>query len=145
MPIHIKLIKHNIKRNGAYGKYFAKAVSQGEVTLTEMADEAARNCGISRGQFIRGVTELQDIMQNRLANGETVVLPGIGRFSLRVESEGVDEPKQFSISRHIKRIVCGFLPSGHRTGSGHKSQNGNIVYDFGKNTKVVWLYGCKPE
>jgi hypothetical protein len=26
-------------------------VSQGEVTLTEMADEAARNCGISRAYW----------------------------------------------------------------------------------------------
>ena len=39
------------------------------------------------------VTELQDILKQKLTEGQTVVLPGIGRFSLRVESIGVDDPK----------------------------------------------------
>ena len=33
MAIHVKLIKNNIKSRNGYGKYYAKAVSQGEVTL----------------------------------------------------------------------------------------------------------------
>jgi hypothetical protein len=40
MAVHIKLIKNNIKSSSSYGKYFAKAVSQGEVTLDEIAAEA---------------------------------------------------------------------------------------------------------
>ena len=36
MAVHIKLIKNNIKSSSSYGKYFAKAVSQGEVTLNEI-------------------------------------------------------------------------------------------------------------
>ena len=43
MAVHIKLIKNNIKSSSSYGKYFAKAVSQGEVTLNEIAAEACRN------------------------------------------------------------------------------------------------------
>ncbi len=91
MAVHIKLIRNNIKSSSSYGKYFAKAVSQGEVTMNELAEEAAINSGISRGAFIRGVTELQDMMKHRLANGQTVVIEGIGRFSLRVESIGVED------------------------------------------------------
>lgn len=37
MAVHIKLIKNNIKSSSSYGKYFAKTVSQGEVTLDETA------------------------------------------------------------------------------------------------------------
>ena len=37
MAVHIKLIKNNIKSSSSYGKYFAKTVSQGEVTLDEIA------------------------------------------------------------------------------------------------------------
>ena len=33
MSVHIKLIRNIIKSSSSYGKYFAKAVSQGEVTL----------------------------------------------------------------------------------------------------------------
>lgn len=54
MAVHIKLIRNNIKRNSAYGKYFAKAVSQGEVTLEEIAAEACRNSRLSEGTVIEG-------------------------------------------------------------------------------------------
>ena len=151
MAVHIKLIRNNIKSSSSYGKYFAKAVSQGEVTMNELAEEAAINSGISRGAFIRGVTELQDMMKHRLANGQTVVIEGIGRFSLRVESIGVEEPKQFNIGRkqfnigrHIKRIVCGFLPAGSRINIGKGTKNGHILYDFCEGVKAVWQTGFKP-
>ena len=131
MAVHIKLIKNNIKSSSSYGKYFAKTVSQGEVTLDEIAAEACRNSGFSEG-------ELQDILKQRLTEGQTVVLPGIGRFSLRVESIGVDDPKAFNIRRHITRIVCGFLPAGRRI------QGRHILYDFCEGVKAVWQTGFKP-
>ena len=86
MAVHIKLIKNNIKSSRSYGKFFAKTVSQGEVTLGEIAAEACRNSGFSKGTVDGVVTELQDILKHRLSEGQTVILPGIGRFSLRVES-----------------------------------------------------------
>ena len=144
MAVHIKLIKNNIKSSSSYGQYFAKAVGQGEVTISELAEEAAANCGITRGAFIRGITELEDIMKERLGNGQTVVLPGIGRFSLRVESVGVEDPKKFNIGHHIKRIVCGFLPASHRKSPTGSAKNGTIIYDFCEGVKAVWQYGCKP-
>ena len=52
MAVHIKLIKNNIKSSSSYGKYFAKTVSQGEVTLDEIAAEACRNSGFSEGAVV---------------------------------------------------------------------------------------------
>ena len=144
MSVHIRLVKNNIKNNNSYGKYFAKAVSQGEVTMKELAEEAAINSGISRAAFIRGVTELQDMMKHRLADGQTIVIEGIGRFSLRVESIGVDDPKQFNISRHITRFICKFLPASHRINIGNGTKNGHIIYDFCEGVKAVWQVGFKP-
>lgn len=138
MAVHIKLIRNNIKRSSSYGKYFAKTVSQGEVTLDEIAAEACRNSGFSEGAVVGVVTELQDILKHRLSEGQTVVLPGIGRFSLRVESIGVDDPKAFNIRRHISRIVCGFLPAGRRI------QGRHILYDVCDGVKVIWHKGFKP-
>ena len=138
MAVHIKLIKNNIKSSSSYGKYFAKSVSQGEVTLDEIAAEACRNSGFSEGSVIGVATEIQDIMKERLRDGQTVVLPGIGRFSLRVESIGVDDPKEFNIRRHITRIVCGFLPAGRRI------QGRHILYDLCDGVKTVWQKGFKP-
>ena len=144
MAVHFKLIKNNIKSSKSYGKYFAKAVSQGEVTMEELAADAAANCGISKGNFVRGVTELEEMMKNRLADGQTVVIEGIGRFSLRVESIGVDNPKEFNIARHITRFICGFLPSGRRINTGNGTKNGHIIYNFCDGVKAVWQNGFKP-
>ena len=105
MAVHIKLIKNNIKSSSSYGKYFAKTVSQGEVTLDEIAAEACRNGGFSEGAVVGVVTELQDILKQKLTEGQTVVLPGIGRFSLRVESIGVDDPKAFNIRQPASYVV----------------------------------------
>lgn len=138
MAVHIKLIRNNIKSSSSFGKFFAKAVSQGEVTLDEIATEACRNSHLSEGAIIGVVTELQDILKQRLSEGQTVILPGIGRFSLRVESIGVDDPKEFNLGRHITRIICGFLPASRRI------QGGRILYDFCDGVKAVWQNGFKP-
>ncbi len=132
------MIKNNIKSSKGYGKYYAKAVSQGEVTLDDIAKEACRNSGCSEGTVVMVVTELQDILKHRLSEGQTVILPGIGRFSLRVESIGVSDPKEFNIGRHITRVICRFLPAGRRIADGH------ILYDFCQGVKAVWQNGFKP-
>lgn len=132
MAIKIKLIKNNIKRSSAYGKFFAKAVSQGEVSFDDIAAETCRRNGISEGTIHAVVTDMKDVVQRELCKGRTVVFPGLGRFSLRVESEGVEDPSKFSIRRHITRILCGFLPSGHR---GFHRQ---ITYEIGEGVKVEW-------
>ena len=132
MSVYIRLIRNNIKSSSSYGKYFAKAVSQGEVTLDEIAAEACRNSGFSEGSVIGVATEIQDIMKQRLREGQTVVLPGIGRFSLRVESDGVDRPQDFNLRHHIRRIICRFLPASHR------NNDGTLTYHFSEDVPVVW-------
>ena len=84
------------------------------------------------------------MMKHRLSDGQTVVIEGIGRFSLRVESIGVDNPKEFNIARHISRFICGFLPSGRRINAGRGTKNGPILYDFCEGVKAVWQKGFKP-
>jgi len=138
MAIHIKLIRNNIKSSSSYGKYFAKTVSQGEVTLRDMVRQSLMARGYDDAAVVTVVTDLEHALKVKLSDGYTVVIPGIGRFSLRVESQGVDEPKQFNLRRHITRIVCGFLPAGRRV-SGR-----NILYNFCEGVTAVWQHGCKP-
>ena len=138
MAVHIKLVRNNIKSSSSYGKYFAKAVSQGEVTLKELAADACRNSSLSHGAVIHVVTELEDMLKQRLSEGQTERIEGIGSFSLRVESIGVDDPKSFNLRYHIKRIICGFLPAGHRR------CDHSISYNFCEDVKTVWQIGAKP-
>ena len=132
MAVHIRLVKNNIKRSSSYGKYFAKAVSQGEVTLKDLIKESLMAKGYSVGAVDSVISDLEHALKVKLAQGQTVVVDGIGRFSLRVESEGIDDPAQFSLKRHIKRIVCGFLPASHRT------TGGKLSYNLCEDVKVAW-------
>jgi len=133
MAVHIKLIKNNIKSSSSYGKYFAKTVSQGEISFRQITEEACRNSHLSEGTVIAVVTELEDLLKEKLSDGHTVVLPGIGRFSLRVESTGVDEPRQFNIKQHItfsttSATVC--KPYGRRGLSPRAVETGFRTYSF---------------
>ena len=138
MAIHIKLIRNNIKSSSSFGKYFAKTVSQGDVTLKDMVRETLMARGYDSSAVTAVVADLEHALKVKLSDGYTVVIPEIGRFSLRVESQGVDEPKKFNLRRHITRIVCGFLPAGHR------AAGRNIVYNFCDGVEAVWQHGCKP-
>lgn len=138
MEVHIRLVRNSIKSSRSYGKYFAKTVSQGEVTLKDLAAEACRNCSASTGDVILVLTELEDMLKQRLAEGQTVRIEGIGSFSLRVKSIGVDDPKTFNLGRHIKRIVCRFLLASHRR------HDHRISYNFSEGVKTVWQIGAKP-
>ena len=123
---------------GLYSRVYGVKAAAGKSRLDEIAAEACRNSGFSEGAVVGVVTELQDILKQKLTEGQTVVLPGIGRFSLRVESIGVDDPKAFNIRQHITRVVCGFLPAGRRI------QGRHILYDFCDGVKAVWQKGFKP-
>ena len=70
MSIKIRLIKNNIKRSSSYGKYFAKTVSQGEITLKDLAIEASRNSTLRKSDVIAVVTEIEEMLRYRLAEGQ---------------------------------------------------------------------------
>ena len=131
MAIKIQLLKNNIKSSPNYGKYYAKTIARGEVTMADLMKEVQRNCSLKEADVIHVITELQDTMKHHLAEGQTIALDGIGRFRLSVESECVDAPEKFNIRRHIRRVICKFLPSSHR------NHDGTIQYDFCKDVTVV--------
>lgn len=139
MSIRIRLIQNRITQSPNCGKYLAKTISQGEVTLTELVRELRRD-GLSQGTVEGVIIDLGRAVERALADGKTVVLPRLGRFSLRVESDCVDEPRDFDIATNIRRIVCRFLPAGTR----HHQRNGNITQTVAEGATVEWQKGCKP-
>ena len=75
MAIHIKLIRNNIKSSSSYGKYFAKTVSQGEVSLNDMVRESLLARGYSESAVVAVVADLEHALKVKLSDGYTVVLP----------------------------------------------------------------------
>ena len=144
MSIRIKLRKNEIKSNRNYGQYFAETVSMGTVGVEQMAEEISQNCTLKSSDVQGALIALQEVMASHLQNGEKVVLPGIGSFSLAAESSGVEDPDRFNQKRHILGIKCRFRPSGKR----QRGKNGPITHDLVGGAKVDWvpLYkkGRKP-
>ena len=66
-------------------------------------------------------------------DSHTVVIDGLGRFDLTVESEGVDNPQSFRIDRDIKKVKCRFLPAGKR------NIDGCITSKLSEKQEVEWL------
>lgn len=135
MSIRIKLRRNEIKSNKNYGRYFAETVSMGTVDLDQLAEEIGRNCTMKPSDIKGALIAMQEVMKTHLQNGETVVLPGIGSFSLAAESTGVEDPKKFSLQRNIRGVKCRFRPSGKREGG----RNGTLCYDLINGTKVDWV------
>lgn len=135
MSIRIKLRRNEIKSNKNYGRYFAETVSMGTVGAEQMAEEISRNCTLKPGDVQGALIALHEVMASHLQNGKTVVLPGIGSFSLAAESSGVESPEEFSPKRHVSGIKCRFRPSGKRRGG----KNGPIEYDLVGDAKVDWV------
>lgn len=115
MAIVLKLYKHKDSENKEIdGKWFAKTKKMQEVNLNEIARLLARRTGMTRGTALTVLIDVVDVMKEQMANGRTVVLGDLGRFSYSVRSSLVDRPEDFDPCRHIKRILCRFLPVGKR-------------------------------
>ena len=135
MAVFIKLRKDSMSANKAHHKYYAHMVSTGEVGTEELAEAIQENTTFKRGEVRGIIDELVSEMKRQLSRGQTVCLDGFGRFHLSVESEGVDNPKDFNIGKNIKRVKCKFHPAGSRQGV----KNGKVTQLFGDGVDVKWF------
>lgn len=123
MAVEIRLEQSKFKDKKGAGKWYARTVSTGEVTTDVLADSIQENTSFTRGDVRGLVVALVDEIAYRLREGSTVVLEGLGRFHLTVESEPVDSPEEFDIKTHVKNVKCKFVPTSTRNGrTGKKEQ-----------------------
>lgn len=114
MALRFKLRKNNIKSNKSYGKWYAHTLRNTELDLTEISNRVQSNCGVSRANVVAVITALQDVVSKGLKNGHVVNLGELGKFYLSIRSECVDNPDDFSVRKHVKGVVCKYIPEGHR-------------------------------
>jgi len=119
MAVFIKLRKDSMSANKAHHKYYAHMVSTGEVGTEELAEAIQENTTFKRGEVRGIIDELVSEMKRHLS----------------VESEGVDDPKDFNIGKNIKRVKCKFHPAGSRQGV----KNGKVTQLFGDGVDVKWF------
>lgn len=134
MSLQVRLQKSQFNEGNRAGKWYLRTVSQGEVSTEELADHIQRDTSFTRGD-VRGIIyALVDEMQLQLSQGKTVVLEGIGRFHLSVESHAKTKPEALNLNDCVKNVKCRFVAAGRRNRDDHRK-----IEQFGEGVKVEWF------
>ena len=95
MSIYYRLYQNKMKNNKACGKYFARAVHTDMVDLDDISDIIERNCTLKRSDVKACLTELVEVMRDKMQSSNKVRINGLGIFKINVKSTGVDAPGDF--------------------------------------------------
>ena len=106
-------MKYRIKKETkptlpTYGKYKAVAVHYQTVD-----NETAQRMGTHPAN-VRGIlVSLAEVINNHLREGDRVRLEDWGMMKLEIESEKVDNLKDFKAKKHIRGVRLHFLPESY--------------------------------
>ena len=94
-----------------FGKYKAVAVNNQTIESRELYEEAARHSGVSGGVLEGLMMTVAETVRRHLKNGDKVYLKDFGLLKLEIESEKVDNLKDFRAKKHIRGVRLHFIPS----------------------------------
>jgi predicted histone-like DNA-binding protein len=90
-------------------KWYATAVSTGEVSLKALGKEITQRSTVNHADTLAVLEALTQVLRDRLDEGKIVRFSDFGSFQVAVGSEGAESPDQFSVSR-IKTRKIVFRP-----------------------------------
>ena len=96
-----------------YGKYKAVAVHNQTISSEEILKEAAHNNPLSEGVLVAALIRLSEVVNRHLRAGDRVRLRDWGMMKLEIESEKVDNLKDFRANKHIRGVRLHFLPESY--------------------------------
>ena len=94
-----------------FGKYKAVAVHNQTIESRELYEEAARRSGVSGGVLEGLMMTVAETVRRHLKNGDKVRLKDFGLLKLEIESEKVDNLKDFRAKKHIRGVRLHCIPS----------------------------------
>ena len=96
-----------------YGKYKAVAVHNQTIESRQLFDEAARHMSISGGVLEGMMMTVAETVRRHLQMGDKVRLRDFGLMKLEIESDKVDDPKDFRAKKHIRGVRLHFIPESY--------------------------------
>ena len=107
------LFKATPKRNPqdieAEPKYYATAVTKSKTGIDELSETVASASTVSRADTYAVIISLLETIIKEFKAGRTVDLGKLGRFTISLKSEGVEDPKDLT-SAHVKDAKINFYP-----------------------------------
>ena len=108
-------IKKETKPNlPTFGKYKAVAVHNQVIESRQLYEEAARHSGVSGGVLEGLMMSVAETVYRHLRMGDKVRLKDFGLFKLEIESEKVDNLKDFRAQKHIRGVRLHFIPESYK-------------------------------
>ena len=114
MSLRFTLNKYQIKSHQSYGKWYAHTLRGEELRMDEIERLVQASCTVTCADVRAVLTALHDVLLRELKEGRVVSLGELGKLYLSIRSVCVEHPDDFSVQRHVKGVVCKYLPQGHR-------------------------------
>ena len=130
-------MKYRIKKETkttlpTFGKYKAVAVHYQTVESRQIVKETAQRMGTHPAN-VRGVlVSLAEVINSHLREGDRVRLEDWGMMKLEIESEKVDNLKDFRAKKHIRGVRLHFLPERYE---GSQPLYQGLTFEKDKNYK----------
>lgn len=96
-----------------FGKYKAVAVHEKTIESEQIIKETALHTGFSTGNIKGVLISIAEVVNSHLRDGDRVRLPDWGMMKLEIESDKVDDPKEFRAKKHIRGVRLHFLPQSN--------------------------------
>ena len=111
-------MKYRIKKETkptlkTFGKYKAVAVHNQTIESRQLFEEAARHMTISGGVLEGMMMTVAETVRRHLQMGDKVRLRDFGLMKLEIESDKVDDPKDFRAKKHIRGVRLHFIPESY--------------------------------
>lgn len=110
MSVFYKLYQDNREGSANKGKWYARAVHTGTVTIDDLADEMQANCTVKRADIVAVLSELVETMQKHLQMSHRVKLDRLGTFKIGIHTAPADTIKDFTASNNVKSVHILFQP-----------------------------------
>ena len=95
------------------GKYKAVAVHYHTVDSKQLIKETAQRMGTHTSNVLGVLSSVAAVVNSHLREGDRVRLPDWGMMKLEIESEKVDNLKDFRAKKHIRGVRLHFLPESY--------------------------------
>ena len=128
-------MKYRIKKETqptlpTFGKYKAVAVHNQVIESRQIYKEAARGTNLSAGAMEGLMMNVAEVVRRHLKMGDKVRLADFGLLKLEIESEKVDNLKDFRAKKHIRGVRLHFLPASE---NGSPTLYQDITYERAKD------------
>ena len=137
MAVIYRLQQDNRRNAQHRGYWYPKTVNLGTVGTDELAAQIQRNCSVKRSDVRAVLTELAEVIQDKLQASHRVRLDGIGSFKIGFSSRGAESPGAFCARKHVKSLHVIFTPELQRGDDGRHVKallNGATVKEAPKNS-----------